>query len=106
MKLGIVISTDEVEAVWNAFRLANFSRGKGDEVQIFLVGKGVDYEKASTEKFDALGEARKLLQAGGKIMACGTCLKIRQKGGSDVCPISSIKDLYDLVNESDKVLSF
>ncbi len=106
MKLGIVISTDEVEAVWNAFRLANFSRGKGDEVRVFLVGKGVDYEKLSNEKFDAVCEAKKLLNAGGIIMACGNCLKIRQKGGSDVCPISSLKDLYDLVNESDKVLSF
>ncbi|MBI5225470.1 DsrE family protein [Candidatus Micrarchaeota archaeon] len=106
MKLGIVISTDEIEAVWNAFRLANFSKANGDEARVFLVGKGVDYENLSNEKFDAISQARKLLQSGGKIMACGSCLKIRQKDGSDICPLSSLKDLYDLVNESDKVVSF
>lgn len=106
MKLGIVISTDEVEAIWNAFRLANFSKVKGDEVRVFLVGKGVDYEKSSNEKFDSVGEAKKLQQSGGNIMACGTCLKIRQKEGSEICPISSLKDLYELVKESDKVVSF
>jgi hypothetical protein len=30
MKLGVVISTNDAETVWNAFRLANFSRGKGE----------------------------------------------------------------------------
>ncbi len=106
MKLAIVISTDEAETAWNAFRLANFSRDKGDETRVFLVGKGVEYEETSGEKFDTVGEAKKLVQSGGRIMACGTCLKIRQKEGSDLCPISSLKDLYELVRESDKVVSF
>ncbi len=106
MKLGVVISTDEAETVWNAFRLANFSRAKGDEVRVFLVSQGVDYEMSSNDKFDAVGEAKKLLQAGGGIMACGTCLKIRQKEGSNICPISSLKDLYEIVKDSDKVVSF
>ncbi|HLC48268.1 MAG TPA: DsrE family protein [Candidatus Norongarragalinales archaeon] len=106
MKLGIVISTDEAETAWNALRLANFSRAKNDEVRVFLVGKAVEYETSSSEKFDVVGEAKKLIQAGGKIMACGTCLKIRGKGGSNICPISSLKDLYELVQESEKVVSF
>lgn len=106
MKIGIVVSTDDAETVWNAFRLANFSRAKGDDTRVFLVGKGVDYEQASDEKFDAVGEAKKFAEAGGRIMACGTCLKIRQKEGSKICPISSLKDLYELVLESDRVVSF
>jgi uncharacterized protein involved in oxidation of intracellular sulfur len=106
MKLGVIISTDEAETVWNAFRIANFSRAKNDEVRVFLVGKAVDYEISSSEKFDAVGEAKKLIQTGGNIMACGTCLKIRQKEGNTLCPISSLKDLYDLVNECEKIVSF
>ncbi len=106
MKLGVVVSTDEAEAAWNAFRLCNFARAKGDEVRVFLVGKGVDFEKSSSEKFDSAGEAKKLLEAGGKIMACGTCLKIRERGGSELCPLSGLKDLYELVRECDKVVSF
>lgn len=51
MKLGIMISTSDIEATWNAFRLANFSKKEGVEVNVFLVGKAVDYEEKSTEKF-------------------------------------------------------
>ncbi|MEW6035002.1 MAG: DsrE family protein [Candidatus Micrarchaeota archaeon] len=106
MKLGIVISTNEPETAWNAFRLANFSRKEGDEVGVFLVGKGVEYEGASTEKFPAKKEAEKFAAAGGAILACGTCLRSRGKEGDNLCPISSLSDLYALVKESDKVVSF
>lgn len=62
MKLGVVISTNDSETVWNAFRLANFSIDKGDEVRVFLVGKGVEYEKTSDVKFDSVGEAKSFMQ--------------------------------------------
>lgn len=39
MKLGIVIYSDEVETVWNAFRLGVFALKKGDSVQVFLLRK-------------------------------------------------------------------
>ena len=106
MKLGIVISTNDIEAVWNAFRLANFSRKEGDDVKVFLVGKAVDYEQASTEKFPAKSEAEKLAASGGAILACGTCLKQRNKQGDALCPLSTMKDLYTIIKESDKVVCF
>jgi peroxiredoxin family protein len=37
MKLGIVIYSDHPETVWNAFRLANFSLNKKDQVKIFFI---------------------------------------------------------------------
>ncbi len=106
MKLGIIISTSEAESAWNAFRLANFARAKKDDVSVFLVGQGVDYDKTSDAQFDSKGEAEKLLQTGGRIMACGSCLKTRGKQGSPICPISSLGELYELVTGSDKVVSF
>jgi hypothetical protein len=42
----------------------------------------------------------------GQIFACGTCLKIRQMKGSEVCPISTIHNILHIVKESDKVLVF
>jgi hypothetical protein len=33
LKLGVILSAADAETVWNAFRLANFSRGKGDEAK-------------------------------------------------------------------------
>lgn len=106
MKIGIVVSTEEPETCWNAFRFANFSVKQGDEVKVFLIGRGVEYEKTSTTKFDTAAQARDLLRAGGKILACGTCIKSREQAESDICPISTMKDLYDIVKESDKVLTF
>lgn len=106
MKLGIVISTDDAETCWNGLRLANFARKQGDEVSVFLVGKGVDYEQGSCAKFDAKGQAEDLLRAGGKLLACGTCLKSRERGGTELCPLSTMKDLYELVRDSDRVVSF
>jgi uncharacterized protein involved in oxidation of intracellular sulfur len=106
MKLAITISVTEPETVFNALRLANFARGKGDEVSCFLIGQGVELDKISHPKFDVRGQAESFLKAGGKILACGTCLKIRESEGSAICPISTMKDLYELVRECDKVVSF
>ncbi|MFH2024145.1 MAG: DsrE family protein [Candidatus Micrarchaeota archaeon] len=106
MKLGIVISTGDIEAIWNAYRLANFSKKEGDEVKVFLVGKAVDYEEKSTEHFPAKGEAEKFVSVGGSILACGACLKLRNKPGDNLCPVSSMKELYALVKESDKIVCF
>jgi uncharacterized protein involved in oxidation of intracellular sulfur len=42
----------------------------------------------------------------GEILACGTCLKARQKEETAACPISTMKDLLKLTEESDKILTF
>ena len=66
----------------------------------------MEYEKTIDVKFDSVGEAEMFLQAGSRIMACGTCLKLRQEEGSEICPISTLKDLYELLRESDKIVTF
>jgi len=43
---------------------------------------------------------------GGKVMAGGTSLKLRNSGGSELCPRSTLKDLHELVRESDRVVTF
>jgi len=42
---------------------------------------------------------------GGEIFACGTCLKIRNSEGTEICPLSTMNDLYKIVKESDKVIT-
>ncbi|MEK7767475.1 MAG: DsrE family protein [bacterium] len=106
MKMGIVLTTTEPETVFNVFRLSNHSLDAGDAVSVFLLGKGVELDHISDPKFDVQGQARTFLGKGGKILACGTCLKIRNSGGSELCPVSSMKDLYELVRGSDRVLTF
>jgi uncharacterized protein involved in oxidation of intracellular sulfur len=77
----------------------------GAQVRIFLSGKGVEIDKIDDPKFDVKGQARKVLDAGGEFLACGTCLELRESEGSEVCPLSTLKDQYELVRDSDKVVT-
>lgn len=106
MKLGIVIYSNDAETVWNALRFANFALKEGDNVKVFLLAKGVEYESLDSEKFNIKELAKTFLASKGQIFACGTCLKSRGSEGSEICPISTMKDLYLMVKESDKVISF
>jgi uncharacterized protein involved in oxidation of intracellular sulfur len=106
MKLGIVISSNDAETVWDAFRLGVFTLKKGDMVRAFLLGKGVECEHIDTPKFKVTEQMQQFAAAGGVILACGTCLKSRAAEGSELCPISTMSDLYSIVSESDKVLTF
>ena len=70
-------------------------------------GKGVEVESVKDAKFPLLdGSIRKFVKNSGVILACGTCLKIRGKEESSICPISAMEDLLKLVEESDKILTF
>ena len=106
MKIGVIISSNDAETCWNAIRYANFALGQKDDVKIFLTGKGVEYQSISTEKFNTLEQAEKFLQAGGKILACGTCIKFRNQQDSEMCPISTMKDMNEIIKESEKVVTF
>ena len=107
MKIGIIISQTNPETVWNALRFANFALKQDDEVKIFLIGEGVEYEASTSEKFNIQEQATEFLKSEkAKILACGTCLKSRNQEGTNTCPMSTMKDLYELVQECDKILTF
>src|SRR5574341_12167 len=100
MKLGIVIYSHDPETVWNAFRFGNFALHEGDEVKVFLLAKGVEAESLDTDQFKVTEQMRSLVDKGGNIPACGSCLKIRESEGSEMCPLSTMKDLYEVIKES------
>jgi uncharacterized protein involved in oxidation of intracellular sulfur len=54
MKVLFIISKDEGETIYNAMRLANVAVKKGDEVSVFMLGKGVLFEKSSNEEFNVM----------------------------------------------------
>jgi uncharacterized protein involved in oxidation of intracellular sulfur len=106
MKVGVILSQTEPETVFNALRLANYSLKQRDSVKVFLVGKGVELDKINDSKFKVQEEARAVLDAGGQFLACGTCLKLRELAGSEICPLSTLKELYDIIRDSDRVVTF
>ncbi len=106
MKIGIVIGTSEPETVWNAFRFGAMALKSGHEAKVFLINKGVEAEGIGDEKYDVKGQIGQFIENNGQILACGTCLKAREKSGSNTCPMSTMKDLLKMVEESDKLLTF
>ncbi len=106
MKLGVVVYSADAETVFNAFRLGVFALGEGDSVKVFLLAKGVEAEGLDTEKFKVTEQMSAFVDNGGKILACGTCIKIRQASESELCPISTMQDLYEIVRDSDRVVTF
>lgn len=73
---------------------------------MFLTGKDVEYQNISTKEFNTIEQAEKLLQAGGKILACGTCIKSRDQEGAEMCSINTMRDMCEIIKESDKVVTF
>jgi uncharacterized protein involved in oxidation of intracellular sulfur len=106
MKLGIVVYSNDPETVWNTFRFGNFALKEGDEVRVFLMAKGVECESLDTDRFKVTEQMRSFIDAGGETLACGICLRVRQSQGSEMCPLSTMKDLYEIVKECDKVVTF
>ena len=106
MKPGVAIYSSDPETVWNVFRLGVFSLKQGDAVSVFLLGKGVKVESLDTSQFKINEQMRSFVDAGGVITACGTCLKLHNSEGLEICPVSTMKDLYSLIRESDRVVTF
>ena len=106
MKIGIIVYANDSETVWNAFRFGNFTLAMGDEVRVFLLGKGVEIESLDTDTFDVAQQVQTLVSNGGKMFACGTCLELRQLKISCRHKVSTLKDMYEIVKKSDKVVSF
>jgi len=106
MNIGIVLNSNEPETVWNAFRFGVEALDKGHVVKLFLLGKGVECEGLQNDTFDVQRMIGAFKKRSGILLACGTCLKVRDKEESDICPVSTMDDMLDLVVESDKILTF
>ena len=74
-------------------------------MKIFLLGAGVEIEGIRSEKFNVQEQLQKFNELSGTMLACGTCIKSRQMQFA-VCPISTMKDMLKIVEESDKVMTF
>ncbi len=106
MKLGIVLYSNDPETAWNAFRFGVFALAQGDEVKIFLLGKGVESLNLKHERFNVQEQLSLFLENGGELVACGVCLEVRNSKDGATCPVGSMNNLYELVSWADRVVSF
>ena len=106
MKIGIVLSTNDPEEVWNAFRFGNVALKENHTVRVFLVNKGVEAEDIKSERFPVKEQLQSFVENKGELLACGTCKKARQKEESTFCPVATMKNLLEIVEWSERLLTF
>lgn len=106
MKIGVVIYSNDSETVWHAFRYGNFCIAMGDEVTVFLLGKGVEVESVDRDVFNVNEHIQTFINSGGKMFACGTCLEIHGLKASEIYQVATMEDIYRIVKESERVLTF
>lgn len=104
--IGIVMYSNDTETVFNAFRFANYAQEWDNQVEIFLLGKGVEVEEMMEKDENIKSQVDNFIDQGGVIMGCKTCLQSRKKEGSKICKVTCIEDLYNLVKKNQIVLTF
>ncbi len=111
MNIAIIISSNDSETIWNAFRFANTALTHHNRVDAFLIGKGVEAVSVSTLRFDIQEQMAIFRNRGGILTGCGLCCDIRKDEMPFLmdelkCETGSMEKLYSLVTEADKVLTF
>jgi len=102
----MIVYSDNSETVWNASRLGVYALKEKDSVRVFFLAKVVGCESIDTDKFKVTEQIQMFVENGGEILACGSYLKVKNSEGSEICPLPTMKDLYDLIKESNKVVTF
>jgi sulfur relay (sulfurtransferase) complex TusBCD TusD component (DsrE family) len=111
MKIVVVISSQEPETIWNAFRFAITSLVYENEVTVFLLGQGVEAPTLSTLKFDLDEQMALFRENGGEMIGCGVCCENRKDtmpflANELNCELGSMQQLCALIAQADKVLNF
>ena len=107
MKIGIILQSNKPEHIWNTFRFGITSLKANHGVTTVLMNEGVELDTiADTKDFDISKKVAEYKELRGVLYACGTCLELRDKKETGVCPVSTMADLLKMVEESDKVLVF
>lgn len=111
MKIAVIIYSNDSETAWNAFRFANTSRAFDNQVDVFLLGKGVEVATVSSLKYDVLEQIQIFRESGGQIIGCSVCCESRKIEMPFLleelnCKTGSMRHLYQMVAQADKVLTF
>jgi uncharacterized protein involved in oxidation of intracellular sulfur len=112
MNLGVIVYSNDAETIHNAFEFATFALEQGDKVSVALLGKGVEadaiskYEWYSAQPFKTASDMQDFVDAGGTVFASGECIDFRGINAPKLCTLSTMKDVYEMVKNSDKVVTF
>ncbi len=103
------------DVAWNGLRLAKNLFERGEEVRIFLMNDSVDLARDCNTKpdnydNDLVAMLKEMYKKGVKLKVCGTCQArcgiYKNEPYFDPEIKSTMNDLADWVQESDRVLTF
>lgn len=111
MNIAIIIYSSEPETIWNAFRLGSASLAYDNKVKIFLLGKGVEAKQNTSLKFNIEEQVNIFFEHGGEMLGCELCCNTREDEmpflKQDIgCDLGSMQDLYAIIKDADKVITF
>ena len=116
MKLLLILNHkpyDGSDVAWNALRLAETSLSLGHEVRIFVMNDAVDMTRQGAQseaaEFDLGHMLMELEGKGASVKLCTTCINrcgIAKGQILNQAWPGSMKDLAQLIAESDKALTF
>ena len=94
-----------------AFRLGSASLAYDNEVKIFLLGKGVESMASKSLKYNVKEQAQIFIEHGGEMLGCELCCNTREDEmpflKQDIgCPLGSMQDLYAIIKDADKIITF
>ncbi len=106
MKFGIILESNDPETSWNGVRFGVACLKKQHEVKIFLMSKGVESLEIIHSKYNVKEMFNSFVNDGGKLLACGTCIKSRNTEENTICPISTMNDCIEMIEWADKTVTF
>lgn len=107
MKIGVLITTNDIEKSWNAFRYMNAALEMGHEVTALLMNSGVECEFIEHEFFNISEQMHNFVQNKGQLFSCGTCLQFRKlRDKVRLSEITTIIKAVKMTEENDKMITF
>lgn len=105
MHLGVIVETADAEKVWNGLRLATKALERGQDVDVFLLGDGVEAPDVESESYNSRGVIVQFKNSGGTLFACGTCMDSRDMEPDELRPRSTMGDLLEIIETADETVT-
>lgn len=115
MSITLVVNSSPygTEGPYNALRLAAALQLRGERLELFFMGDGVNTARKGQDPNTAHASLEPMLadlvETGVNVMLCGTCCRTRGLDEADLIDgvvAGTIHDMAELVARSDRVVSF
>ena len=98
-KVGIIISTNDIETCWVAVRYASFHLMEQAHVYIYFVDSGLKYKNICHEKYDVVKLTDNFTSSGGEIFMCDDRENLKVWLTEHFFPLLRMKDIISICDD-------